>query len=195
MCGRFSLDASIDVLIERYRSEKGIGEFDGKDEIFPTNVVPIVVNDGIKLIRMMKWGFVPSFTNNPIINARSETIDLKPLFRDSFFTNRCIVPVTSFYEWKNENGKKVKKRISIESQQIFSLAGLYRVFRDKNDSEIEFFTIITTKANDVMHEIHNRMPVILSPDIEDIWLDNKFDNIDIIKSFLKPYNENELIIV
>ena len=131
MCGRYSLDASIHQLAERYKAIRPLEDFKGKEEVFPTNLVPVVLKDKEREIRFMKWGFSPKFTNRPIINARAETVHIKPLFKSSFYHRRCIIPVTSFFEWKNEKGKKFKKRIHLPHQEIFSLAGLYSVFPDK----------------------------------------------------------------
>lgn len=193
MCGRFSLDVSIDVLIELYKAIKKMEEFTPQDEVFPTNTVPIVINRNVNEIRMMKWGFAPEFTKRPIINARAESVDIKPLFRNSFYNRRCIVPVTSFFEWENVDGKKIKRRISIEDQSIFSLAGLYNTFRDNNGNEYESFTIITTDANDDMKKIHNRMPVILSKDMENHWLNMNFRDLNALKSMMTPYKAKIII--
>ena len=194
MCGRFSLDVSIDVLIERYKAIKNMEEFKLPDEIFPTNTVPIVINKDNIQLSMMKWGFMPEFTKKPIINARAETADIKPLFRNSFYNKRCLVPATSFFEWENLDGKKIKRRISVKGENIFSLAGLYNIFRDKNGQEQESFTIITTDANENMKKIHHRMPVILPKEMEEYWLDINFRNLDTLKSMMKPY-DGEIIIV
>ncbi|MBU5313341.1 SOS response-associated peptidase [Tissierella carlieri] len=194
MCGRFSLDVSIDVLIERYKAIKNMEEFKLPDEIFPTNTVPIVINKDNIQLSMMKWGFMPEFTKKPIINARAETVDIKPLFRNSFYNKRCLVPATSFFEWENLDGKKIKRRISVKEENIFSLAGLYNIFRDKNGQEQESFTIITTDANEDMKKIHHRMPVILPKEMEEYWLDINFRNLDTLKSMMKPY-DGEITIV
>lgn len=193
MCGRFSLDVSIDKLIELYKSIKNMEEFTPQDEVFPTNTVPIVINRNVNEIRMMKWGYMPEFTKKPIINARAESVDIKPLFRNSFYNRRCIVPVTSFFEWENIDGKKIKRRISIEGEDIFSLAGLYSTFRDNSGNEYESFTIITTDANDDMKKIHNRMPVILSKDMENHWLNMNFRDLNTLKSMMRPYKEKIII--
>lgn len=188
MCGRFSLDASIDVLIERYKVIKNMEEFKSQDEVFPTNTAPIVTSKTNTQLSMMKWGFMPEFTKKPIINARAETVDIKPLFRNSFYNRRCLVPVTSFFEWENVEGKKIKRRISIEEENIFSLAGLYGIFIDKNNQEYESFTIITTDANEDMKKIHHRMPVILPRQIEKHWLDMNFRDLNALKSMMRPYD-------
>ena len=84
MCGRYSLDASIDVLIERYKASRSTRDFEGQEEVFPTNSVPIVINNGNNEVKMMKWGFTFEFTKRPIINARAETVDIKPSFRYAY---------------------------------------------------------------------------------------------------------------
>lgn len=191
MCGRFSLDASIDVIIERYKAKNTV-EFLPKEEIFPTNVAPVVINNGNNEIRMMKWGFVFDFTKNPLINARAESVDIKHSFKYSFLNKRCIIPVTGFYEWENVDGKKIKRKIFIQ-EDIFSLAGLYNTFRDKDGNPYEAFTIITTEANKDMKKIHQRMPVILPKDVEGLWLDTSFRDIKTLKTLLKPYNGKIII--
>ncbi|HEY8363396.1 MAG TPA: SOS response-associated peptidase [Tissierellaceae bacterium] len=191
MCGRFSLDASIDVIIERYKAKNTV-EFLPKEEIFPTNVAPVVINNGNNEIRMMKWGFVFDFTKNPLINARAESVDIKHSFKYSFLNKRCIIPVTGFYEWENVDGKKIKRKIFIQ-EDIFSLAGLYNTFRDKDGNPYEAFTIITTEANEDMKKIHQRMPVILPKDVEGLWLDTSFRDIKTLKTLLKPYNGKIII--
>ncbi|WP_353094477.1 SOS response-associated peptidase [Tissierella praeacuta] len=187
MCGRFSLDTSIDMLIERYEVIKTVGKFNPLEEVFPTNMVPIVINNKSNELKVMKWGFMPAFAKKPIINARAETVDIKPLFRNSFYNRRCLVPVTSFFEWQNIDGKKIKRKISVKDENIFSLVGLYNIFRDTDGKEYESFTIITTDANEDMKEIHHRMPVILPREMEKYWLDANLRDLDIIKSIMKPY--------
>ncbi len=128
-----------------------------------------------------------------LINARAESVDIKPLFRNSFYNRRCIIPVTSFFEWENVDGEKIKRKISIEGENIFSLAGLYSTFRDNSGNEYESFTIITTDANDDMKKIHNRMPVILSKDMENHWLNMNFRDLNALKSMMRPYKEKIII--
>lgn len=194
MCGRFSLDASIDVLIERYKAMKSEDGFEARDEIFPTNVVPIVVKQDNNKLRMMKWGFMPHYAKKPLINARAETVDEKPSFRNSFYNRRCIIPVTSFYEWENIDNNKIRRRISIDDEEVFSLAGLYNIFSDKEGNKYEAFTIITTDSNDYMKKIHHRMPVIIPKNMEYKWLNISYREIDEIKSLMKPYNGKMTII-
>lgn len=191
MCGRFSLDASIDVLIERYKARNSV-EFEAQKEVFPTNSVPVVISKGHNELKIMKWGFSFEFSKSPIINARAETVDIKQSFKYPLLKKRCIIPVTSFFEWENLDGKKVKRKIYIH-EDIFSLAGLYNVFLDKEGKAYEAFTIITTEANEDMRKIHDRMPVILDKEVENIWLDSQLKDIYTLKSLLKPYKGKVII--
>ncbi|MDY0236078.1 MAG: SOS response-associated peptidase [Gudongella sp.] len=180
MCGRYSLDADIDELIDRYKAILKERAVYNMEEVFPTDIQPIVVNRDKQEIVFAKWGFYTDFTNRPIINARAETINEKTLFRKHFLLGRCLVPATSFFEWEKNDGKKIKRRISIEKEKIFSLAGLM----DESGS----FTIITTSANQQMKGIHDRMPVIIQKDKEEIWLNHNIKNPNQLNSMLIPYN-------
>src|SRR5690625_3336275 len=166
MCGRYSLACDLRNLIKRYKATKSIKSFQPSDEIFPTDLAPVVVRDQENMIALMKWGFAPGFAKQPLINARGETIDIKPTFKNSFYNKRCIIQVSSFYEWENINGKKIRRRISVEGEEIFSLAGLYDVFKDKEVKAYAAYTIITTEANREIKGIHHRMPVIIPKNME-----------------------------
>ena len=191
MCGRYALDADIDVLIAHYKAMLGEREFEGSEEIFPTNTVPIIREIANRKIDFLKWGFMPSFTKKPLINARGETVDIKPTFKNSFIQKRCIIPATSFFEWEKVGDKKVRRRISIE-ENLFSMAGLYNSFYD-DGKQYEAFTILTINANEQMQHIHERMPVIIKKDSEDIWLNSENKNIQELKTLIVPW-KGKLII-
>ncbi len=192
MCGRYALDADIDVLIAHYKAIIGEKEFEGNEEIFPTNTVPIIREIDNRQIDFLKWGFMPSFTKKPLINARGETVDIKPTFKNSFIHKRCIIPTTSFFEWEKVGDKKIRRRISIE-EDLFSMAGLYSNFYDNEGKKYEAFTILTINANEQMKHIHERMPVILKKEDEDIWLDSKNKNVLGLKDLIVTW-EGKLII-
>jgi len=194
MCGRYSLDYDLKNIIIRYKATKSIKEFQARDEIFPTDLAPVVVRDQENMIAIMKWGFAPGFAKQPLINARGETIDIKPTFKNSFYYRRCIIPVSSFYEWEEKEGKKIRKRISIDDEEIFSLAGLYDVIKDKEGKAYAAFTIITTEANKEIKGIHHRMPVIIPKNMESKWLDRDNRNIEELRSLLRPYEKGMVIL-
>lgn len=193
MCGRFSLDTDLDELFNRYRIKKNDLKFCSKDEIFPSEVVPVVTNNGENKLTLMKWGFSPSYSKSLLINARSETVDSKPTFKYSFLNRRCIIPATSYYEWEKVGAKKIKRRISPKGIDIFSIAGLYSSFEDEAGRKFEAFTILTTDAHENIKMIHERMPVILSIENEEIWLDNTYKDISRLKGMFKAFDGDYIV--
>lgn len=193
MCGRYYLNIDLKDIYERYGvldANKNDYEF---KEIYPSNKAPVILKDKEKKLQMLNWGFNPPYINKLLINARSETVDKKPTFRESFYKRRCIIPVSGFFEWERVGKDKIKRRIHIENSKIFSLGGLYDNFKDKNGEEFTAFTILTTVPNKDMINIHNRMPVIIPKDKEDIWLEKDIENYDILKRLFKPYDGNLVI--
>ena len=175
MCGRYFLNIALDELENRYGISNipdEIKEFQG--EIFPSNEAPVVFNKAQKKsIGLMNWGFRPSYSNNLVINARSETVHQKNLFKESFHRRRCIIPATGFYEWKKVGDKKVKHFIDIQSEDTISLAGIYDYF-SINGKEQLAFCILTKDAPQELINIHDRIPVIIKKEAEEEWLAEKF---------------------
>lgn len=176
MCGRYGLNVTEQQLFERYHLENDAGfAFDDKNEIFPTTSNPVLLPD--HKFYDVKWGFTPSFAKRPLINARAESVLAKKTFREPFTKKRCIVPATHFYEWQKVEGqdKKIKKRILVEDLPIFSMAGICERYKDEKGMMALTYTILTTDANEQMAAIHDRMPVILEPDQEELYLDLSVD--------------------
>jgi putative SOS response-associated peptidase YedK len=195
MCGRFLLDSDVDDILSSF---KFINELDShlkfsKGEIFPNTYVPCITQG--KSLKLLKWGFPMQNTNRNIINARSESITSKTLFRNSIAAGRCIIPASSFYEWKEQDGRKIKYEISIRNSKMFSMAGLFNVFVADDDSMYTAFVIITTSANKEMSSIHPRMPVLFDKGTEEAWLFNEIDKKSDLSGILKPYKDGELKIV
>lgn len=192
MCGRFLLDGDIEDIISKYNLSDTIEVYyTRKPEIFPTDTVPVIVNGGFNELKLMRWGFVPTAGKGLVINAKSETIEEKNMFKASFLTRRCIIPANAFFEWKEvERGKKDKYKIIVRDLSLFSMAGIYDEFIDKEGKSFMAFTIITTAANEVMAHIHDRMPVILSSESEELWLNSELRDVSQLKSLLKPLQRN-----
>ncbi len=186
MCGRYALDADIDLLIERYKAIIAEKEITTKSEIFPTDFQPIITESDGRNIELAKWGFMPHYAKRPLINARGETVHEKPTFRKSFLKGRCLVSATAFFEWEEKDNKKIKRKISVEDVTIFSMAGLYEDFISKEGNRFRAYTILTTDANTQMALIHDRMPVILSPEDEDKWLDPGQTDIGKLRKLIIP---------
>ncbi len=164
--------------------------------IAPSQLHPvIVIEDDHRVLKMMKWGLVPSWAKDEkigykMINARSEGIETKPSFRAAFKRHRCLVPTTGFYEWKKVDANtKQPYFIRLKSGGPFSFAGLWEVW---GPDKLETFTIITTENNELIEPIHTRMPVILHEKDEAVWLDPELRNVDQLKELLKPYPSNEM---
>lgn len=187
MCGRFLLDADVEELLDRYRRKKALYEAAASAEVFPTNKVPVITSSAD--IIAMKWGFPNPYSKSPVINARGETVHIKPMFKDALLLRRCIIPANAFFEWKKDGKNKIKYKIFLEDENIFSMAGLYGDFTNDQGERLQAFTIITTSPNSFMSQIHDRMPVILPRDREEAWLDPDVSDINAIRRMLIPPEE------
>lgn len=198
MCGRFYVPEKEMDDFAKLVSEVEQHLLKKYGEIYPGDTVPIITpGKENREVHAVKWGFPSWKGSGLIINARSETAPIKPMFKAPFQKRRCIIPATGFYEWKKEvkDGKttKVKHWISI-NQKLFYMAGLYWFFKDKKDENILYpaFTILTTQANRRMQDIHDRMPVVVDEKNIENWLFNTDIN-DIIP-LLGPPDDDETFI-
>ena len=179
-------------------------EFDGdwvnlesKYNVAPTQEVLTVVGGETRRGGVMRWGLIPHWAKDPkigarMINARAETVAEKPAFRDALRRRRCLVLADGFYEWEKVGGSKRPMRIVMRSGEPFGFAGLWSVWRDQDGNRIPSCTIITTAANDLLRPIHDRMPVILSKEAEEFWLDGSVDDPSALTSFLTPYDDDAM---
>ena len=122
----------------------------------------------------------------PLINARAETVATKPTFRQAFRSKRCLVLADGFYEWKRSGKVRVPYRIALKSGEPFAFAGIWSMVHDLSGQPYTTFAILTTEANDLVAEIHNRMPVILHARDEAHWLDQRF-SLDAAQELLMPF--------
>ena len=178
MCGRFTLTIDPVELQEAfYWVDFGNADLSPRYNIAPSQGVPVVPNDGKNKLDFYTWGLVPHWAKDPkigyrMINARSETLTEKPSFRNPYKRRRCIVLADGFYEWQKQPGQKTKipTYIRLKDGNPFAFAGLWENWFSTDGSQILSTTIITTKPNDLLKNIHNRMPVILEKDSYDTWL-------------------------
>lgn len=205
MCGRFSQFKEINEIRLRFKLDQlGIEWNDPlfqqpRYNIAPTQIVPIVVREADKTLRLMKWGLVPSWAQdqsigNRMINARAETLIEKPSFRHLVESRRCIVPATGFYEWAKTASGKVPMHIVPKDRGLFGFAGLWDIWKAPNGEgrDCYSFTIITTSPNKLMADIHNRMPVILKREDEEPWLDQEIKDSKDLLPMLAPYPAEEM---
>jgi len=129
---------------------------------------------------LLRWGLIPNWTKElspklKPINATAERVATAPMFRDAYARRRCIVPVDNFFEWKAVRGAKAKQpyAIALRSGEPFGLAGIWDGWKHPETGEVvRTFCIITTTANELVADIHDRMPVILQPEAYERWLAN-----------------------
>ncbi|MCP3904299.1 MAG: SOS response-associated peptidase [Planctomycetes bacterium] len=177
MCGRYALMSSVELLVELF----GLTDAPTlvpRYNIAPTQLAPVIrlVGGDRRNLDMLKWGLIPSWATEPgiggrLINARSETAATKPSFRDAMRHRRCLVPADGFYEWKKTETGKQPYWIHARDGRPQVMAGLWEKWWGRDSEAIESFTILTTESNDLLRPLHDRMPVFLSDDDLDHWLD------------------------
>ncbi|MFD0713644.1 SOS response-associated peptidase [Paenibacillus sp. GCM10027626] len=194
MCGRYTLTVTLEELMLRYMiGETAIPFHKPQYNIAPRQMIAAVVHDGANnRLGQLQWGLVPSWSDSPqqghkMINARSESVFDKPAFKSLIRRRRCIIPADGFYEWKLAAGGKQPMRIVMRDRSLFSLAGLYDIWQSPDGSRLSTCTILTTEPNELMAPIHNRMPVILQPEDEQLWLDRKLHSSKPIEPLLRPF--------
>lgn len=199
MCGRFALSAKTKDIENLVPDLKIKEEIKPRYNIAPSQNIAAVLNDGKKELTFLKWGLIPSWAKdssigNKMINARAETLQEKPSFKNSLKNRRCLIFADGFFEWKQIPGekRKVPYFIKLKSGGPFTFAGLWDKWKDDAGNLIHSTTIITTEPNELMSAIHNRMPVILPADLREEWLSNNLSNTEILQSYLKPYDKEEM---
>jgi putative SOS response-associated peptidase YedK len=203
MCGRYTLTTDLFNLKLHFSFDDsdeapGFEDWKPRFNIAPSQLAPVVVSDGGRpRLKLMKWGLVPSWSKDEkigykMINARSETAPEKPSFRKPFAERRCLVPADGFYEWRKDGELKVPTWIHRPDRGIFCFAGLWESWRSAEAAPVvQTFTILTTSANSVMAPIHDRMPVILSPEDERRWISSATPREELV-ALMKPYREDGL---
>ncbi|PVY40857.1 SOS response-associated peptidase [Pontibacter virosus] len=158
----------------------------------PSQELPVITNYQPATVQFFSWGLQPFWSKDAravkrSINARAETITEKPSFRHLLTSKRCLVPADGFFEWQLTRQGKVPYRFLLKNEELFSFAGLWDEWVDQHTGEVlHTFTIITTEANEVVKPIHDRMPVILSPEAEGLWLDTHGTQEELL-ALLKPF--------
>lgn len=123
-----------------------------------------------------------------MINARSETADTLPAFREAMKYRRCLVPADGFYEWRRTGANKQPFIFEVNEGQLFAFAGLWEGWKDPSGKWIKTCTILTTTPNAVTSAVHDRMPVILDPSDYDLWIDPGMEDTNAVSQLLKPFD-------
>ena len=195
MCGRFSL--AID--IEEFLESLGFGvipqlKHPREYNIAPSQPVLALIADPMPRIDILQWGFIPTWAKpdldiKPVINARGETISEKPFFRGAFKSARCAVIADGYYEWQKNANEKIPYRITMKDGEPFAIASLWSSPKMIDGSSAHTCALVTTDSNNYLQQIHNRMPVILSPEDINVWLDPK-ENENELKTIINVIQMN-----
>ena len=191
MCGRFLISATPDAVASRFGLASA-PDLPPRWNVAPGQNVPTVRSSrhGERTLSMMQWGLIPHWAKDPgighkLINARAETAATKASFRAPLKSHRCLIVTDGFYEWQQVDGRKQPWCIRAVDDSPFAMAGLWACWRG-GDDPIETFTILTTAPNATVKPIHNRMPVIVSPENYNLWLDPLNTDVGSLQDVLAP---------
>ena len=204
MCGRYplwELRAASEYYDVPPREFKELEKFyQANYNAAPTQQMPVVTNDGKRNhMQLMRWGFMAPWMRDyaqtfkySTFNARSEDAFAKPMWRSAVAEHRCIVPANGFYEWVATPNGKQPYFIQPKGRDVFGFAGVYSIWEDAEGQPLPTYSIMTTSPNKEMAAIHNRMPVILQPSEEKIWLNPKLTKQTELFKVLHPYHNGGL---
>lgn len=198
MCGRFTLTLEPGELQELLDLGPFVHIVQPRYNIAPTQPVPIVRDPETRAVELYQWGLVPFWSKDikigaRLINARSETAAEKPAFRAAFKYRRCLLLADGFYEWKKEaeGAGKTPFLFKLKDDGPFTFAGLYEHWQSPEGGELHTCTILTCEPNELVGEVHNRMPVMLDAEARWRWLKADMDRKDLL-ALLKPYPSSEM---
>ena len=189
MCGRYTGTIDPAELAVIIALDACTFDFYPRYNIAPTQAAPVIAQNGDRtVLQTMCWGLIPSWAENEkigqsLINARIETASEKPAFREAWKHRPCLVPADGFFEWESKNGSKRPLHFHLKDRSQFCFAGVWETWVKPPDKQgdlfeatateetmLETFTILTTRPNDLLAKIHDRMPVMLRPENADRWL-------------------------
>jgi putative SOS response-associated peptidase YedK len=196
MCGRFSQQRPASELAEIFAAEPLADDPGPRFNVAPTDDALVVVQRADRrAITAYRWGLIPHWADaakvgSRMFNARAETLTTSPAFRDAFQRKRCLVPVDGFYEWHREGTRRQPFAIARDDGRPLALAGLWSGWRDPAaDRVVRTFTIITTRPNDQLAGLHDRMPVVVPDEAWGRWLDPAFPDPAELHGLFEPSDE------
>ena len=197
MCGRYRLTAKERWLSTYFNIDPDDLEWAARWNVAPTQEVPTIRQDRKepkRTFKLMRWGLIPYWAKDgsfraSTINAVSETVAEKPAFREPLRRRRCLIPADGFYEWK-QTGLRQKQpyHIGLTNEGLFAFAGLWDRWNAWDGRVIESCTILTTEANALLKPIHTRMPVILTPEDYDRWLNPGITDPKGVADLFRPFD-------
>ena len=196
MCGRFTLTAEWGLVREWFFIElaERLEQIAPRYNIAPgQDVLAVIEHEGVRRAGTLRWGFRTARGGSPLINARAETLAVRPTFRRLLERRRCLIPADGYYEWKKmPDGTKRPYRIVPTDRPLFAFAALYDTFVAEDGTRRHSCVIVTTEPNRVAGAIHERMPAILRREDEALWLDRTVGEPDRLLPLLRPYPDEGL---
>ncbi len=191
MCGRYTQTRGTPEVRRHFEATCAVEDFPPRYNIAPQQNALVVVKNGQRILQPMRWGLVPFWAKDEVIgtsliNARAETLAVKPAFRNALKSQRCLVPADGFYEWIKQGRTLKPVRFVLKSGGLFAFAGLWDRWQGFGGIQLETFTILTTEANPLIRKVHDRMPVIVPPDEYESWLADSFQLVDLDR-FRRPW--------
>jgi putative SOS response-associated peptidase YedK len=191
MCGRYTVTVSPQALrtLFDYAEQPN---FPARYNIAPTQPIAIVrLVDGRRQFALVRWGLLPSWVEDPkgfslLINARGESVNDKPAFRNAMKRRRCLIPADGFYEWQAAGARKRPFYVRAKSGKPFAFAGLWETWAGPNGEELDTAAIVTTRANKTLAAIYERMPVIVPPEAFDLWLSTNEADAETAAALIAP---------
>jgi putative SOS response-associated peptidase YedK len=194
MCGRYTI-SKLEQILKQFKDILQLpSSLVPRFNVAPTQAIPVIANNHPDRMEMFHWGLVPSWAKDMsigsrMINARAETLAEKPAFRTALVRRRCLIPADGFYEWRKEKDRKTTTpmHIQLKAGRPFAFAGLWDVWHSPDGSWLPSCTIITTRPNELMASIHDRMPAILLESAYAQWLCPDEQPAEPMAALLQPY--------
>jgi putative SOS response-associated peptidase YedK len=204
MCGRYTVTSSGQAIAETFGVDEAI-ELAPHYNVCPGQDVPVVRarhGDHDRTLSLLRWGLVPWFVKQPgpaarLINARAETAPVSPAFREALRRRRCLLPADGFYEWQSSpvrRGPRQPFYVHRADGRPLALAGLWERWKGADGARIESCTVLTTTPNELLGDVHDRMPVLLAPEAWPLWLDRDVQEVTRIAPLLVPAPAHDLVL-
>lgn len=197
MCGRFTIAMDFEELQEAFPGVDFGYYLKPNYNVAPSQQVLAIPNFDQQKALPFHWGLIPFWAKDKsigykMINARAETLHEKPSFKKPYRKQRCLIPASGFFEWQKSGAQKTPIYIHLKSGKPFAFAGLWEKWSPNEQETVHSCTIITTQPNELLSEIHNRMPVIINPENYQKWLDSKIEEPEELADLLSPFPSDEM---
>ena len=196
MCGRYTLTKAAHLRLKLEEAGYHFDEFSHtrfapRFNVAPTQRVPVILNESPKKVSIAKWGLLPFWVKDEkigasMINARCESVATKPAFRSAFKKRRCLIPADGFYEWAKTTAGKIPNWFRMADERVFYFAGLWETWNNPSGEKVRTCSIVTTGPNELVAPFHDRMPVILPPEGETVWMDAQ-SSVEALEGLLRPF--------